>query len=44
MPPSRDDTDIRNDSVLLRVLPPKWVTVKGGRERPSSDSLLDSNF
>lgn len=26
------------------MLPPKWVTVKGGRERPSSDSLLDSNF
>jgi len=44
MPPARDDPGIGDDVSLLRVLYPKWTTVKGGRERPTSDSLLDSNF
>jgi len=44
MPPSRDDLEIPNDASLLRVLLPKWSTIKGGRERPTSNSLLDSNF
>jgi len=44
MPPSRDDVQIGNDLFVLRVLWPKWTAVKGGRERPTSDSLLDSNF
>jgi hypothetical protein len=44
MPPSREDDQIGNDLFLLRVLWPKWGVVKGGRERPTSDSLLDSNF
>jgi hypothetical protein len=44
MPPASDDASISGDSVVLRVLHPKWVTTKGGRERPTSDSLLDSNY
>jgi len=44
MPPNADDGEIGNDSYLLRVLHSSWTTLKGGRERPTSDSLLDSNF
>ena len=44
MPPAEDDQEIPDAAVLLRVLPAKWVTTKGGRERPTSDSMLDSNF
>jgi hypothetical protein len=44
MPPSRDDLGIPDDALLLRVLLAKWITTKGGRQRPTSDSLLDSNF
>jgi len=44
MPPSRDDPEISDETSLLRVLLPKWCTFKAGRERPTSDSLLDSNF
>ncbi len=44
MPTSRDDLSVGPDKNLLRVLWPKWSTTKGGRERPTSDSLLDSNF
>lgn len=44
MPPSLDDTSVRDDQALLRVLLPKWFTTKGGRPRPTSDSLTDSNF
>jgi len=44
MPPFRDDPEISDNTSLLRVLLPKWSTIKGGRERPTSDSLLDSNF
>src|SRR6266576_2895458 len=44
MPPSRDDPEISDETALLRVLLPKWSVVKAGRERPTSDSLLDSNF
>jgi|ERR1035438_4398588 hypothetical protein len=44
MPPSLDDPNIRGDQALLRVLLTKWVTMKGGHLRPTSDSILDSNF
>jgi hypothetical protein len=44
MPPAVDDPSITAESVVLRVLHHKWVTSKGGRERPTSDSLLDSNY
>lgn len=44
MPPSRDDPGLADDAYVLRALHPKWVTTKGGRERPTSDSFLDSNF
>jgi hypothetical protein len=44
MPPSRDDLEISDDASLLRVLLAKWITMKGGRQRPTSDSLLDTNF
>lgn len=44
MPPSLDDPSVRNDQALLRVLLSKWFTTKGGRPRPTSDSLTDSNF
>lgn len=44
MPPAADDPNIAPATYVLRVLHGKWVTTKGGRERPTSDSLLDSNF
>jgi hypothetical protein len=44
MPPSRDDPEIRDETLLLRVLLQKWTCIKNGRERPTSDSMLDSNF
>lgn len=44
MPPAADDPNIGTDTFVLRVLHSKWVTSKGGRERPTTDSLLDSNF
>ena len=44
MPPSRDDLEISDDASLLRVLLAKWITMKSGRQRPTSDSLMDSNF
>jgi hypothetical protein len=44
MPPSRDDPEILDGASLLRALHPKWCTSKGGRERPTTDSLQDSNF
>jgi hypothetical protein len=44
MPPAYDDAGIETNSTVLRVLHEKWVTTKGGRERPTSDSLLDSNY
>jgi hypothetical protein len=44
MPPAKDDPSIGEDDNVLRVLWPNWVTAKGGRERPTSDSLQDSNF
>ncbi len=44
MPPSRDDPGISDESSLLRVLLRKWSVIKNGRERPTSDSLMDSNF
>jgi hypothetical protein len=44
MPPLLDDERIAGDAFLLRALLPKWSIVKAGRERPTSDSLLDSNF
>jgi hypothetical protein len=43
MPPLNDDASIGAERVVLRVLLAKWVTTKGGRERPTSDSLRDSN-
>lgn len=44
MPPVIDDPTIGTEGAVLRVLHGKWITTKGGRERPTSDSLLDSNF
>lgn len=44
MPPEEDDLSIASDASVLRVLHVRWTTVKGGRERPTTDSLLDSNF
>jgi hypothetical protein len=44
MAPSKDDPSIGPDAVVLRVLHANWVTTKGGAERPTSDSLKDSNF
>jgi hypothetical protein len=44
MPPRHDDPGLANDGYVLRVLLDRWVTTKGGRERPTSDSFLDSNF
>jgi hypothetical protein len=43
MPP-QDDLRISDETVLIRILLPKWSTIKNGRERPTSDSFLDSNF
>jgi hypothetical protein len=42
--PIVDDPTIPNDSILLRVLHGSWVTNKGGRSRPASFSLIDSNY
>jgi hypothetical protein len=44
MPPRHDDPGLADDAYVLRVLHERWVTTKGGRERPTSDSFLDSNF
>lgn len=44
MPPANDDQSVGDDSAVYRALLPKWVTDKGGRERPTTDSLMDSNF
>lgn len=44
MPPAGDDDRITGDRYLLRALLPRWLTIKVGRERPTSDSLLDSSF
>jgi hypothetical protein len=44
MPPHQDDPGLADDSYVLRALPETWVTTKGGRRRPSSNSFLDSNF
>ena len=39
-----DDLTIGPDQAVLRVLKERWVTTKGGRRRPTTDSLMDSNF
>jgi hypothetical protein len=44
MPPFCDDAGISGEHHLLRALPPYWVVTKQGRERPTSNALLDSNF
>jgi len=44
MPPRHDDPGLADDAYVLRALHDTWVTTKGGRERPSSNSFLDSNF
>lgn len=44
MPPGSDDTTINSDNCVYRVLHDRWVTTKGGRTRPTTDSLTDSNF
>jgi hypothetical protein len=44
MPLATDDASVTGDQHLIRVLLPKWTVVKNGRERPTSDSLLDSNY
>lgn len=44
MPPGADDPSIPDEANLLRVLHPRWITFKGGRERPTTDSFKDSNF
>jgi hypothetical protein len=44
MPPANDDPKIGADERVLRVLHSTWVTTKDGRERPTSDSLKDSNY
>lgn len=44
MPPRHDDPSIAEEAHLLRVLHDGWVTSKGGRERPTSNSFLDSTF
>lgn len=43
MPPKRDDELIGSEGHVLRVLLSRWITMKGGRERPTSDSLKDTN-
>jgi hypothetical protein len=43
MAPQVDDAGIGNDQWLLRALLRKWITTKGGRERPSSESF-DSTY
>jgi hypothetical protein len=44
MPPAEDDLSISDSASLLRVVLPRWVVTRDGRERPTSDSLQDSNF
>jgi hypothetical protein len=45
MGPVRDEQDIRADGRLYRVvLSSRYLTSKGGRERPTSDWLKDSNY
>jgi hypothetical protein len=44
MAPRHDDPSIANDVTVLRLLHEKWTTMKGGRERPTTDSLTDSSF
>src|SRR5215468_6487060 len=44
MPPHADDPGIGNDRFLLRVLRIKWITVKDNRERPTTESMTDSNY
>jgi hypothetical protein len=44
MAPVNDDQTIGSECAVLRVLLDRWITTKAGRTRPSSDSLLDSNF
>jgi hypothetical protein len=44
MPPAEDDLRISPEGAVLRVLHERWVTFKGGRERPTTDSLMDSNY
>lgn len=43
MAPAWDDLEITDDRFLLRVLFGRWLTRKEGRERPTSESLMDSN-
>jgi len=43
MAPTHDDHEITNNHFVLRVLLAKWLTTKGGRERPTSESMKDSN-
>jgi len=43
MAPAHDDEEITNNQFVLRVLLRKWLTTKGGRERPTSESMKDSN-
>lgn len=44
MPPARDDETISNEANVLRALIGRWITMKGGRQRPTTDSMMDSNF
>ncbi len=44
MPPRHDEPGLADDAFVLRVLHDGWVTTKGGRERPTSNSFKDSNF
>ena|ERR1700731_5139749 len=44
MPPRKDDVDVTSKQFLLRVLKPKWTTTKDGKERPTKDSLTDTNY
>src|ERR1700730_8240921 len=44
MAPRHDDPSIANDVTVLRLLHEKWTTMKGGRERPTTDSLTDSSL
>lgn len=44
MPPAHDDETIQTEAIVLRVLIDRWVTMKGGRERPTTDSMMDSNY
>ncbi len=44
MPPHTDALDIRGEQYLLRVLRPKWTIFISGRERPTKESLTDTNY